>query len=140
LHSPTLGPALLAGLLAAALASGAATGAGAPASSLPFINGGITSEEAEAIRQEAPRYPLEITMARRNPEVPGYNDFVADAQLRVIDSAGRVVLERPDIGPIFLASLPDGTYTLEATYNGETKTQRVRVSSGRHAAVTFLWQ
>ena len=106
---------------------------------LPTINGGITKDEADLIRQQAPRYPLEITVARRG-EAPGVNDFAAQAQLRVTDSAGRVVLERDDAGPIFLADLPDGTYTIEATWNGETKTQRVQINGGRHTAVTFLWQ
>ena len=104
----------------------------------PTINGGITKDEADLIRQQAPRYPLEITLARRG-ETAGHNEFVAEAQLRVLDAGGRVVLERSDTGPIFLAALPDGAYTIEATYGGQTKTQRVQVAGGRHAQVTFLW-
>lgn len=106
---------------------------------LPTINGGITKDEADLIRQQAPRYPLEITLARRG-ETPGLNDFAAQAQLRVTDSAGRVVLERNDAGPIFLADLPDGSYTVDVTYNGQTKSQRVQISGGRHTAMTFLWE
>ena len=105
----------------------------------PTINGGITKDEADLIRQQAPRYPLEVTVARRG-ETPGRNDFGAQAQLRVTDSAGHVVLDRNDAGPIFLADLPDGSYTVEVTFNGETKTQRVQLNGGRHTAVTFLWE
>jgi hypothetical protein len=105
----------------------------------PFINGGISKDEADLMRQEAPRYPLEVQLARRG-ETPGRNEFVAEAKLRVLDGGGRVVLERADTGPIFLASLPDGTYTVEATLGGQTKTQRVDVRNGRHSAVTFLWE
>jgi hypothetical protein len=131
-----LRPALLAGLVGCALASGGALAASPRVGTLPFINGGITQDEANLLRQEAPRYPLEITLARRG-EAPGRNEFVADAQLRVIDSAGRVVLER-NAGPIFLADLPNGTYTVEVSWNGETKTERVQLG-GRHAQVSFLW-
>jgi hypothetical protein len=130
---------LLAGLLAGALASAQALAAAPQANNLPFINGGITKDEADLLRQQAPRYPLEITLARRS-ETPGRNEFVAEAQLRVSDSAGRVVIDRNDTGPIFLATLPDGTYTVEASYNGQTKSERVNVSGGRHAQVTFLWE
>jgi hypothetical protein len=105
----------------------------------PFINGGVTKDEADLMRQEAPRYPLQITLARRG-ETPGHNDFVAEAQLRILDSGGRVVVERGDTGPIFLATLPDGTYTVEAVYAGQTKSQRVQISGGRHQQVEFLWE
>ena len=135
-HTSMRRPALLAGLMGCALACGGALAAGPQIGTLPFVNGGITKDEADLLRQEAQRYPLEITMARRG-DTPGRNDFVADAQLRVIDSAGRVVVER-SAGPIFLASLPNGTYTIEATLNGQTKTERVQLG-GRHAQVTFLW-
>jgi hypothetical protein len=103
-----------------------------------FINGGVTSDEADAMRAEASRHPLEITFARRG-ETPGRNEFVAEAQLRMLDAQGRVVLDRPGSGPIVLADVPPGSYTIEATYNGETKTQRVQVGQG-HAKATFLWQ
>ena len=115
---------------------GAAPGAVAQ---VPFLNGGITKDEADAMRQQAARYPLEVTLARRG-ETPGHNEFVAEAHLRVLDAAGRVVLERDDTGPIFLASLPDGAYTVEASYSGQVKSQRVQVAGGRHAQVTFLWE
>ena len=131
-----LRPALVAALLfAAAPAIGAPA---APPNDLPMLNGGSTKDEADLMRQAATRYPFEVTLARRG-ETAGRNDFVADAQLRIIDEAGHVVVQRTDTGPIFLASLPDGTYTVEATYAGQTKTQRVQVSGGRHANVTFLW-
>jgi hypothetical protein len=105
----------------------------------PFVNGGITSDEADVMRQEATHYPLEITLARRG-ETPGYNDFVAGAQLRVVDSAGRVVVDRSDAGPIFLADLPPGSYTIEATYSGHTKTDHVQVSEAGRTQVTLVWQ
>ena len=136
IHSTRVASTLLAALLAGAAGI---TLAADPAlvTNRPFINGGITKDEADLMRQEAPRYPLEITMARRSPDASGRNEFVADAQLRVIDSAGRVVIER-NAGPIFLADLPNGTYTIEVSWNGQTKSERVNLG-GRHAQVTFLW-
>lgn len=130
---------VLAASLAGVLASGAAWAVGPSlTTNQPFVNGGITKDEADAMRQEATRYPLEITLARR-ARTPGRSDFVADAQLRVTDQAGRVVVDRRDAGPIFLANLPNGTYTVAATYAGQTKTDRVQVSGGRHAQLTFVW-
>jgi hypothetical protein len=138
IHSRHLRPALLAGLLLVASGSVYPADTGTLANR-PFVNGGVTKDEADLMRQQAPRYPLEVTFARRG-ETPGRNEFVADAQLRVVDSAGRVVLDRADTGPIFLASLPDGAYTIEATFGGQAKSQRVQLGGGRHAQVTFLWE
>ena len=129
-----------AAVIGGVLASGAALAAGPSLiSKQPFVNGGITSDEADVMRQEATHYPLEVTLARKG-ETQGYNDFLADVQLRVIDGAGRVVVDRNDAGPIFLADLPPGAYTIEATYGGQTKTDRVQVSGARRAQVTFLWE
>lgn len=129
-------PALVAALLIAAAPSLAATARSS--NDLPMLNGGITKDEADLMRQAAPRYPFEVTLARRG-ETPGRNEFVAEAQLRVTDESGRAVIERRDTGPIFLANLPNGAYTVEATYAGQTKTQRVQISGGHRANVTFLW-
>ena len=132
------GSAILFALLLAEVGPGMAADP-AQLTNRPFLNGGVTKDEADLMRQQAPRYPLEIQLARRG-ETPGRNEFVAEAQLRVLDGSGRVVLERADAGPIFLASLPDGAYTVEATLGGQTKTQRVQISNGPHSAVTFLWE
>ena len=129
--------ALAAGLAACLLALPAFSAQSTTSGGIAIVNGGITSDEADAMRAEAPRYALQVTLARRG-ETPGHSDFVADAQLRVVDAKGNVVLDRPDTGPILLANLPPGDYTVEATYNGDTRTQRVHVGGG-HANVSFLW-
>jgi hypothetical protein len=132
--------ALAAAVLGCAITAGAAQPVlKPPLGDTPFLNGGVTKDEADVMRAQASRYPLEITLARRG-EAAGRNDFVADALLRVLDASGRVVVERRDTGPIFLATLPDGAYTIEATWNGQTKSQQVHVAGGRHSQVTFLWE
>jgi hypothetical protein len=132
-------PALVAGLLGSLLIAGTANAATrGEVGDVPFVNGGITQPEAEQMRQEAVRYPLEVVLAQRGEG--GHNDFLAGAQLRVTDASGRVVFERGDAGPILLADLPDGAYTVEATSNGQTQTRHVRIAGSEHEKVTFLWQ
>jgi hypothetical protein len=139
MSSFSIRPAVLAaGVLATVVAAPLFAATQGEIGGIPYVNGGVTSDEADTLRAEARRFPMEVTMARRS-EFPGYNEFVAAARLRVLDSRGNVLFERADTGPIFLADLPPGDYTLEATYDGQTRTQHVHVGGQKHANVTFVW-
>ena len=106
---------------------------------VPYASGGITSDEADAMRAQARDYSLEITMAAPSP-FPGYNDFVAGTAVRVTDGHGIVVLDAPNAGPILLADLSPGTYTVEAADNGQVQTRHVRVGPRGRTQLTFLWR
>jgi hypothetical protein len=106
---------------------------------VPYASGGITSDEADAMRARARNYSLEITMAAPSP-FPGYNDFVAGTAVRVTDGNGIVMLEAPDAGPILLADLPPGNYTIEAADNGQVQTRHVHVGPRGRTQLTFLWR
>ena len=55
------------------------------------------------------------------------------------DSAGQTVVDLASQGPIFLLRLPEGAYSVEAEHNGEVKTRRFEVVSGRHQEIAFSW-
>lgn len=97
------------------------------------VNGGVTQEEADQLRALAPSYPLEIQFARAADGA-----FAADVQVRVVDASGRPVLMLYAAEPILLANLPPGRYTVEATYEGETKRQQVTLGRG-HQKLGFAW-
>src|SRR5205823_5169791 len=93
---------------------------------ISYVNGGIGQEEVEALQDEARMYPLELMFSRRGDGERA--EFVADVHLRILDTAGRVIVDRASQGPIFLAHLPDGQYIVNAEYQGRTQTRRVAVS------------
>jgi len=101
-----------------------------------YVNGGIGTEEADAVRAQARAYPLELVFTRHAAE---RDEFLADVNLLIEDGSGRVVLERAGQGPIFLAALPDGQYTVTAEYRGQTQTRRVVIAHGRHEKVSLVW-
>ena len=70
-----------------------------------YMNGGIGKDEADAIRAQASRFPLELPLVQG---ADGHEEFVAGVAIRIADRAGRVVLELPGQGPVFLVNLPDG--------------------------------
>ena len=105
---------------------------------IAYINGGISREEADALRNAAPNFPLQLVFTRRGQ--PGANDeFVADASIAFFDDRGNRVAALTGQGPIFLARLPDGRYTVVAEHEGRRQSKQVEVRQGRTSTVNFLW-
>ena len=105
---------------------------------LAYINGGVSRDEADALRNAAPNFPLQLVFTRRGPA--GANDeFVADASIAFFDERGNRVAALTQQGPIFLARLPDGRYTIVAEHDGRRQTRVVDVRNGRSRTVNFLW-
>lgn len=101
-----------------------------------FLNGGVGKEEADALRAQAAGFPLELVFVRK---VDDREEFLADVHLVVTDGVGRVVFDRAAQGPIFLARLPDGPYTITADYRGATQTRRIAIGGGRHEKIALAW-
>lgn len=104
---------------------------------LAYINGGITRDEADAMRNAAPRFPLQLVFSRRGEA--GSGGFVADAAIAIFDDRGNRVAALTRQGPIFLARVPDGRYVIVAEHDGRRQTRQVDVRSGRNRTVNFVW-
>jgi hypothetical protein len=100
-----------------------------------FVNGGVTKEDADYLRAQAPSYPLEIVFSR---STSAGNAFAADVNVVVRDAQGATVLSIPSAEPIVLANLAPGRYTVEATYEGRTRSAEVTLGSG-HQKLGFSW-
>jgi len=131
-------------VLLGATMAGAALAQAAPASVLPregqmgYLNGGIGKEQADLMRDMSPQFPVQMTFSRHNAS-ENTDEFVADVHLRVIDGAGRTVVDLPGQGPIFLLRVPQGSYAVEAEHEGDVKTRRFDVVPGRHQQLAFSW-
>jgi hypothetical protein len=99
-----------------------------------YVTGGIGSDEAEAMREAAPNYSLEMTFAAQTGQ------FVSGVDVAVKNRAGEVVLQANDAAPILLADLLPGHYAIEATYEDQTLTRKVAVGDGGTAKVVFQWK
>lgn len=108
-----------------------------PSGEIRYMNGGIGEEQADLMRQMSSEFPVRFTFSRHNSE-HNTDEFVADVRLRVTDSGGRTVLDLIGQGPIFLLSLPSGTYTVDAEHDGQVKTRRFQVTD-RRQEIGFSW-
>lgn len=129
----------LAGLASVAVPVLAAASANMPAEqyqgAVGFVTGGIGSTEAKVFEQQASRHPLEIELLERAGK---YNEFTADAMVKIADRHGRTVLDTQAGGPFMLVDLPPGRYSVQARLNNETlKKSSVVIAQNRTARATF---
>jgi hypothetical protein len=137
----TLGSAAFALALAGAAAFAQVGAAALPAEQfaggVSYVSGGVSEEQAAAFKQARSGYPLSIELLQKSAD---RNQFTADAQVIVSDSAGNVLLNAKSDGPYMLVRVPPGQYRVQATLNGRTveaKPVTVGAQGGVQATVVF---
>lgn len=101
-----------------------------------YLSGGIGLDESTAMKQEAKNYPLELVfISKAGPR----EEYAAGVQVKITDRHGKAVLEIVSDGPMLLATLPDGTYRVEAAKDGAAKVQQAAVKKGAHKRLVFAW-
>jgi hypothetical protein len=127
--------------LALALAAAAAQAATLPperqSGGISYVTGGVSDDEAALFKQARSGYPLAIELLRNQA---GKHEYTADAQVRVIDRSGKVVLDARADGPFMLVRLPPGQYRVQATLDGQTvesKAVTVGTSGTAQAVIAF---
>lgn len=91
---------------------------------------GIASQEELKSREREFNLKLVFTLTEGN--------YVADVDVVIRDAAGKTVVEHEAKGPLVLARLPRGTYTISAMYEGRTQSRKVSVGEGLLTA-QFRW-
>ena len=86
------------------------------------------------MKQAASRYSLMIEMS--SPAAPRA-EYVADVKIDVRDQRGATVLSTTSDGPILLANLPPGRYTVSATKDGASQRRDIVVGSGARPRLMF---
>jgi hypothetical protein len=132
--------------IAAAAICVAASGWSATNSPLPpeqtrgqvtFMSGGVGTDQQEAMKQAAAGYPLELQFIET---LEGRNVFTAGVEVTIKDRVGNVVLDVRSDGPLMLARLPQGSYTVSVDNVGRVETRDVVIERGRHSKVVFDWK
>lgn len=132
--------------LATLLGTALSLDAGAAVSPLPrekaagvasFVSGGVSLESSQAFRRAFRDYPLVIQLFERDGAREVYT---ADAQVRIVDAHGQVVLDQRADGPFMLVRLPAGEYRVSAELAGRAlASHAVRVADHGHASSVFVF-
>ena len=88
-----------------------------------YLSGGvgITSHDRLKAREKEFNLKLVFTLVEGN--------YLANVSVAVKGAAGKSVVEHFADGPIFMARLPAGAYTVSATYDGVAQTRKVKVGA-----------
>jgi hypothetical protein len=108
------------------------TGA-ARAADVPFVTGGAGADERADLQGKEKDYNLKIVAAATS------GDYLADVWVVIESAVKKSVLETKMEGPILLAKLPPGTYTIKATYGPSTQTRTVTVPGQGLREAAFRW-
>lgn len=129
-------------LYVAAASTGAGSSQAAVASALPpaqtvngvtYISGGFGLEESTAMMAAIPQFSVAMIFAEAN------GAYLAYIPLRITGPQG-FNLELTSTGPILLMDLPDGQYTVTASYQGRDKTARFTVrGNNKGQRLVFAW-
>ena len=85
-----------------------------------YVTGGVGTDERALLKKMEKDFNLKLTFT----DPAGH--LLSDARIVVRDASGRPVLEEIS-GPIFLAKLPPGTYSVESDFNGSKQVRKVKV-------------
>ncbi|MBC8746310.1 MULTISPECIES: carboxypeptidase regulatory-like domain-containing protein [Paraburkholderia] len=100
---------------------------------ISFVSGGVGRDESTALRQARRQWPLSLQFTG-----PGAS-YVADVQVQIGKAGGATVLDTTSHGPYMLVRLPQGRYTVSATYSVVTRKQNVNVRGNGSARATFAF-
>jgi len=98
-----------------------------------YISGGTGADAREELRAREKEFNLKIVVADKS------GDYLAGVKV-VIESATKAqVLDTTMEGPILLAKLPPGTYTIRATSNDQKLTRTVTIAAQGLQQVDLRW-
>jgi hypothetical protein len=106
---------------------------GAQGADAPYISGGTGADERAELLAKEKEYNLKILAAAKS------GDYLAGVKV-VIESAKKErVLDATMDGPILLAKLAPGTYTIKATSGSQTLTRTVTIAAQGLRQADFRW-
>lgn len=87
-----------------------------------IVHGGVGADDRALVEQQAAAHNLKLTFARK-----GSGAYLSDVRVVVQTKQGAAVIDTIASGPLLLARLPEGEYTVTATERDTTLTQHLAI-------------
>lgn len=98
-----------------------------------FVSGGIGEGGIAGFQAVEKSYDLKLMFAASS------GHYLADVGVKISDAQGNTVIETTTEGPILLADMKPGRYTVEATFEGKTQSRKVTVGSSGLKTYNFFF-
>ena len=105
----------------------------ARAADVPYISGGVGADSREELQARESEYNLKIVVAATS------GDYLADVKIVIEAARNERVLDATMEGPILMAKLTPGTYTVIATSDAQTQTKTVTIAPQGLRQLDFRW-
>jgi hypothetical protein len=100
---------------------------------VPYISGGAGADSRDELLAKEKEYNLKIITADKS------GDYLAGVKVVIESAKKEQVLDATMEGPILLAKLVPGTYTIRATSGGQTLTRTVTIAAQGLRQVDLRW-
>lgn len=98
------------------------------------VSGGVGEDEAAKLLALQNTFNLKLLFTLLE------GNYLADVGVVITDAANNRIVDHTAQGPLFMAKMPAGRYTVTATYEGKTVSRRVTLRDGRLHTEHFRWQ
>lgn len=107
---------------------------GKTAQGFPYLTGGVSTEEREILEASGKAYNVQLRFAEKG------GAYLSDVNLVIGGAKGAEIIAITTDGPLFYMQLPPGSYTVSATFKGETKkVKSLLVAKDKTVRQTLIW-
>jgi hypothetical protein len=99
----------------------------------PYLFGGVSSDERDAMEARAKGYNVKIVFAEKG------GAYLSGVTLTLTSAKNAQIFSQPIAGPWFYIELPVGNYAASASFKGRTQVMRFEVRKGKTVHQTLIW-
>lgn len=99
-----------------------------------FVSGGVGGDERNAMQALRADYNLSLLFS-----VQGSGEYLSEVKVSITDKNGNTFLDTVSDGPMLLASLKPGHYTVTAEVDGQVAHKKATVVGNKRTSLSFIW-
>jgi hypothetical protein len=100
----------------------------------PYLFGGVSTNEREAMEERAKGYNVKLVFAATD------GSYISAVSVMIATAKGAEIASLKTDGPWFYIQLPPGSYSVKATFKGESRQiKELRVAKDKMAQQGFVW-